>query len=121
MTARAEVATQGSPEAAPLKPVPLSRGPLTSFEEKILGYWRSRKENKFWDVFLLFDDGEQLLCSKRDLCIMSQYFATMFEGDFAESSEQKVPIKDVDSSVMEKMVESYYTRKVRFPLHVGSQ
>lgn len=65
---------------------------MKPFEEKFLGYWSSRKEDKFWDVYLVFDDGEQLLCSKRDLCIMSKYFATMFEGEFSESSEEKVPI-----------------------------
>lgn len=109
---RLELPTQGSPKAVPPKPVSLNIEPLNFCWQKILGYWRSRKEDKFWDVYLVFDGGEQLLCSKRDLCIMSSYFATMFEGDFVESSKTRVPMKDVASSVMEMMVESYYTRKV---------
>lgn len=98
------------PEAVPLPET-------SSIQERLLSYWLSRKEDKFWDVYLVFDDGKELLCSKRDLCLMSQYFGKMFEGDFAESTEKKVPIKDVRSYVMVKMVESYYTGKVSIPLH----
>lgn len=99
-------------EAAPLEATPLK---LTSIQDKIMRSWVSRKEDKVWDVYLVFDDGEELLCSKRDLCLMSEYFATMFEGEFVESAKPKVPIKDVDSSVMVRMIESYYMGKVRTP------
>lgn len=100
-------------EDTPLEAVPL---PVTSsIQAKLLSYWISRKEDKFWDVYLVFDDGAQLLCSRRDLCLMSEYFGKMFEGEFAESAERKVPIKEVESSVMDKLVHSFYSGKVSIP------
>jgi hypothetical protein len=113
-----EETSPGMPEPASLQAVPPRQEPLSPIKDKILHKWVSRKEDKFWDVYLVFEDGVQLLFSRRDLCLMSDYFSRMFEGAFAESLEPQVPINGIKSSVMETMVESFYTRKVSAPAHV---
>lgn len=100
---------EGAMEAVPV--------PMSSIQETILSCWTTRGEDEFWNVYLVFDDGKELLCSRRDLALMSHYFAAMFRGEFAESIRTKIAIKDTESSAMEQMIESYYTWKVSIFLY----
>lgn len=93
----------------------LRQVPLVSIEDKILSCWLSRKPDKFWDVVLVFDDETELLCSRRDLSLMSEYFATMFESEFVDSAQGKVSMREIQRSVMTILVEAYYTKKVSTP------
>lgn len=104
----------------PPEDLALRQGTLSPIEQRILSCWLSRKPDNAWDVVLVFDDNTELLCSKRDLCLMSEYFAKMFEGNFRESSEAKVAMRDIEKPLMETLVEAYYTRKVSPPLALAT-
>jgi hypothetical protein len=83
------------------------------------GWLERNPSSKFWDVKLVFDDGSDLVCSQRDLCAMSSFFGTMFQGNFSESRARDVRVHDVRGKVMEGMVAWYYDCEVRRPFWVG--
>lgn len=64
------------------------------------------------DVILLADDGIQIPAHKVILASSSQFFLSMFNADFKEKNEQIVPIKEIDSDILEIIVKYIYTFKL---------
>lgn len=103
----------GSPSGL-LSTVDLCQESLLEIGDRQRTLWLDRKGfDRIWDVTLCFEDGQRLLCSRKDLCVMSDYFSTIFRSGFNESENKKeVPLAGVCESIMERMVESYYLGQV---------
>lgn len=64
------------------------------------------------DVILLTDDGVRIPAHKIILASANNIFASMLNGYFRENSEQIVPIKEIDSDVLEIIIKYIYTFKL---------
>lgn len=81
--------------------------------------WLNRKGlNGVFDVELVLEEGLTLLCSKRDLVMMSPYFERMFDGSFRESYSRKIHVPGVQHRVMEGMIGLFYDCDVSCSVHV---
>lgn len=87
---------------------------LASFRERNKQLWLSRhSSNKFWDITIVCRDGTEILCCRKDLCIMSEYFDRMFHGSFAESESWRITIDGVEGPILERMIGYFYEQRVR--------
>lgn len=64
------------------------------------------------DVILLADDGVKIPAHKVILSSSSQYFLSLFNADLREKNDQIVPIKKIDSDILEIVVRYIYTFKL---------
>lgn len=64
------------------------------------------------DVILLADDGVRIPAHKVILASGSPVFLSMFNGNFKEKHEEIVPIKEIDSDILENIIKYIYTFKL---------
>lgn len=86
---------------------------LARFRERNRNLWLSRGSNtRLWDVTLTCSDGTEIVCCRKDLSVMSEYFERMFNGSFAESESSVIEISSVDGSILRRMIAYFYEQRV---------
>ena len=70
-----------------------------------------RRDGKLCDVTISVGE-KKMRAHKLVLAASSPYFETMFTGDFPESNQSEVTIREVDEEAMETMIEFCYTATV---------
>ena len=70
-----------------------------------------RKDGKLCDVTILVGK-KKIPAHKLVLAASSPYFETMFTGDFPESNQSEVAIRDVDAEAMETLIDFCYTSSI---------
>ncbi|XP_033644735.1 kelch-like protein 24 [Asterias rubens] len=78
---------------------------LSSFNEM-------RQTEDLIDVVLVTED-KQISCHRVVLAASSPYFKAMFTGNLEEKSQQRVTLKDVNSEMLQLIVDYVYTSQVR--------
>ena len=71
-----------------------------------------RRDGKFCDVTISVGE-KKIRAHKLVLAASSPYFETMFTGDFPESNQSEVTIREVDAEAMETLIEFCYTSTVK--------
>lgn len=75
------------------------------------GFSKLYKNKEFVDVTLSVD-GLEFPCHKNVLAISSPFFMAMFSNDMAESHQEKITLKELDSLTMELVLDYIYTGQV---------
>lgn len=70
------------------------------------------RANKFCDVILLADDGVKIPAHKVILASASPVFLTMFNENFKEKNKQVIPIKGINSTILNVLFDYIYTFKL---------
>lgn len=75
------------------------------------GFSKLYKNKEFVDVTLVVEERE-FPCHRNVLAISSPFFMAMFNSDMSESRQEKITLKDMDSSTMELVLDYIYTGQV---------
>ncbi|XP_050431060.1 kelch-like protein 2 [Adelges cooleyi] len=70
------------------------------------------KHKEFCDVTLVTDEGLKIEAHRNILASASHVFYKMFSGHFKEKNENEILIKEIDSTILELVVEFAYTYKL---------
>ncbi|KAK3096186.1 hypothetical protein FSP39_024171 [Pinctada imbricata] len=75
------------------------------------GFSKLYKDQEFVDVTLCVEDTE-FPCHKNVLAVSSPFFMAMFSSNLAESQQDKIPLKELDSQTMSLVLDYIYTGQV---------
>jgi len=73
-----------------------------------------RKEGKYFDVTIVFDDERRIPCHRIVLAGCSAYFDSLFSIDMSESNQREMRLKEVSSQTFEVALEFIYAGKCQF-------
>ncbi|XP_053565891.1 kelch-like protein 30 [Bombina bombina] len=85
---------------------------LPSHSDSILAGLRSLCFNSRLSDVTLVVQGHEFPCHRAVLALCSQYFHTMFSGDFQECISAHVEIKEVDPQLMKTLIDFSYTGRL---------
>ncbi|XP_003240190.1 kelch-like protein 3 isoform X2 [Acyrthosiphon pisum] len=71
-----------------------------------------RKNEVLCDVRFEADDGKIVIGHKNVLIAASPYFCAMFTSNFDESNKDIIKIRQIDSSILQQLIDSVYTGKI---------
>ena len=85
---------------------------INHLSERAAEMIRFRLNDDLCDVTITAGEGK-IRAHKLVLAASSPYFETMFTGDFPESNQSEVTIREVDPEAMETLIEFCYTATVK--------
>ncbi|XP_068136771.1 kelch-like protein 30 [Hyperolius riggenbachi] len=85
---------------------------LPSHSDSILSGLQSLRFNPRLSDVTLMVQGREFPCHRAVLALCSQYFQTMFTGNFQESISAQVEIKEVNADLMETLINFSYTGRL---------
>ena len=84
----------------------------------ISGLCSLRMSNYLCDVVIISEDGQRFPAHRIILAALSRFFRTMFEGEFLESKQTDVAIRNIKGAVMKMLIEYAYTGEIECPASV---
>lgn len=86
--------------------------------------WFEREKNrKFRDSLIRTDDGQKIICSKKDLMTLSDYFLAMFSSEeYRESDSCDLHLHNTSGQDFQVLLSLYYSKeKVPISVHLGNR
>lgn len=76
-------------------------------------FWLKREKiRKVWDLLIRTNDGQKIICSKKDLMALSDYFRVMFfHEDYRESGSDDLTLHDTSGPDFEVLLSLYYFKR----------